>query len=356
MQYQCQDHNKRVILHSRPGDTGVPQVDNFAAEDCPYPTNLPDGKLLVKSLCLSVDPYMRSRLNEKTRTSYLLPWKIGHAADGGGVAMVLESKDDQYKPGDLIVTFNLPWQLYSHLDVTEYISKVDKTFVGDHLSLALGAVGMPGLTSLFGIRHKGHVVPGTNQTIVISGAAGACGSLAGQIARIEGCPRVVGICGTDAKCKMLTEELGFDVAINYKTENVGERLREACPSGVDVYFDNVGGDISNAVIMQMNKNTHIILCGQISMYNNLDREYPPLLPDDVAKRIKDQSITRDRFVILSYAKEFPEGMVQLATWIKEGKLKVKETVTEGLENTGAAFVSMMSGGNTGKQIVHVADP
>eukprot|EP00057_Strongylocentrotus_purpuratus_P030773 XP_782672.3 PREDICTED: prostaglandin reductase 2 [Strongylocentrotus purpuratus] len=286
----------------------------------------------------------------------MLPWKVGHTVDGGGVALVLESKHDCYQPGDIIQSFNLPWQLYSQVEVNQYFSKVEKSLVGDHYSLAVGAIGMPGLTSLLGIKHKGGVVPGTNQTMVISGAAGACGSLAGQIARILGCGHVVGICGTDAKCSMLTEELGFDVAINYKTQNVEERLKAACPAGVDIYFDNVGGEISDTVIMKMNKDSNIILCGQISMYNNLHRDYPPLLADNIAQRVKDFNIKRERFVVLTYAEEFPEGLVQLATWIREGKFKVKETVTEGLENTGAAFVSMMSGGNVGKQIVHVADP
>ncbi|XP_072171871.1 prostaglandin reductase 2-like isoform X1 [Diadema setosum] len=348
--------NKRVILRCRPGDTGVPEDDNFAAEDCPFPTNLADDQMLVKTLCLSVDPYMRSRMNQKTRAQYMMPWRIGETVDGGGVAIVIESKNDQYQAGDIIQTFSLPWQLYSHIGPSPYLYKVDKALVGEHFSLAMGAVGMPGLTSLFGIRHKGHVKPGANQTMVISGAAGACGSIAGQIARIEGCSRVVGICGTNEKCQFLTEQLGFDSAINYKTENVAETLKTACPAGIDVYFDNVGGDISNCVIAQMNKDSHIVLCGQISMYNNLDKEYPPLLPDDIADRVKKLGITRERFVVLTYAKEFPEGMYQLATWVKEGKLKVKETVVEGLENTGAAFVSMMKGGNIGKMIVHVADP
>ncbi|XP_063968092.1 prostaglandin reductase 2-like [Lytechinus pictus] len=350
------ESNRRVILRSRPGDSGVTVTENFATEECPYPTDLPDGQILVKTLCLSVDPYMRSRLNEKTRAAYLLPWKVGHTVDGGGVALVLESKHDDYKPGDIVQTFSLPWQLYSQVKVGPYFSKVEKALVGDHYSLAVGTVGMPGLTSLLGIKHKGHLVPGTNQTMVISGAAGACGSVAGQIAKIQGCGHVIGICGTDKKCEMLTEQLGFDVAINYKTQSVEESLKAACPKGVDIYFDNVGGNISDTVIMQMNKDSHIILCGQISMYNNLHREYPPLLADDIAQRLKDFNIKRERFIVLTYEQDFPEALVQLATWVKEGKLKVKETVTEGLENTGAAFVSMMSGGNVGKQIVHVADP
>ncbi|XP_077862416.1 LOW QUALITY PROTEIN: prostaglandin reductase 2-like, partial [Saccoglossus kowalevskii] len=174
------------------------------------------------------------------------------------------------------------------------------------------------------------------------------------IARLEGCSNIVGISGSDEKCQYLTEQLGFNHAINYKTEDVDEKLKESCPNGIDIYFDNVGGEISNTVIKQMNINSHVILCGQISVYNK-DIPYPPPIPQEILEYIADKNITRERYTVLNYREKFPQTMMQLMEWLKNGLLKHPETVAEGLEQTGAAFVSMMKGGNLGKQIVHVAD-
>uniref|UniRef100_UPI00398E3A1A prostaglandin reductase 2 isoform X2 n=1 Tax=Pristiophorus japonicus TaxID=55135 RepID=UPI00398E3A1A len=239
-----------------------------------------------------------------------------------------------------------------YLSVDPYM--LDPQLVDGHLSHFLGLVGMPGLTSLLGVRLKGHVKPGANQTMVVSGAAGACGMLAGQIGCLEGCSRIVGICGTDEKCQVLVSEMGFDAAINYKKDNIAEKLQGYCPGGVDIYFDNVGGDISNIIISQMNKNSHIILCGQISQYNK-DVPYPPPLPPPTQAILKDQNITRERFMVFNYSDKHEAGLLQLSQWLKEGKLKIRETVVNGLENVGAAFQSMMKGGNIGKQIVLVSE-
>ncbi|XP_066132261.1 prostaglandin reductase 2 isoform X3 [Saccopteryx bilineata] len=280
---------QRVVLNSRPGKNGNPVAENFRMEEVSSPGNINEGQVLVRTLYLSVDPYM-----------------------------------------------------------------VNPQLVDGHLSYFLGAIGMPGLTSLIGIQEKGHIIAGSNQTMVVSGAAGACGSLAGQIGHLMGCSRVVGVCGTQEKCLVLTSELGFDAAINYKKGNVAEQLRELCPAGVDVYFDNVGGDISNTVISQMNQNSHIILCGQISQYNK-DVPYPPPLPPAVEAIQKERNITRERFMVLNYKDKFESGILQLSQWFKEGKLKIKETMINGLENMGAAFQSMMTGGNIGKQIVCISE-
>ncbi|XP_020841982.1 prostaglandin reductase 2-like isoform X2 [Phascolarctos cinereus] len=239
-----------------------------------------------------------------------------------------------------------------YLSVDPYM--VDPQLADGHLSYFLGAIGIMGLTSLLGIKEKGHISVGSNQTMVVSGAAGACGSLAGQIGRLEGCSRVVGICGTDEKCSILVSELGFDAAINYKKGNVAEELRKVCPSGVDVYFDNVGGDISDTVIRQMNQNSHIILCGQISQYNNNMPHLPPLLPE-IESILKTKNITREPFGVLEHKDKFESGILQLSQWFKEGKLKVRETVINGLENMGVAFQSVMTGGNIGKQIVRISE-
>ncbi|XP_059808164.1 prostaglandin reductase 2 isoform X4 [Hypanus sabinus] len=239
-----------------------------------------------------------------------------------------------------------------YLSVDPYM--LDPQLVGGHLSYFLGVAGLSGLTALLGVREKGHVKPGANQTMVVSGAAGACGMLAGQIARLEGCSRVVGICGTDEKCQVLVHKMGFDAAINYKKDDITEKLLEYCPSGVDIYFDNVGGHISDVVISQMNKDSHVILCGQITQYNK-DVPYPPPLPSHTEAILKERNITRERFLVINYSDKYATSLVQLTQWLKEGKLKVCETVVKGLENIGAAFESMMKGGNIGKQLVLVSE-
>ncbi|XP_051833590.1 prostaglandin reductase 2 isoform X1 [Antechinus flavipes] len=343
----------RIILNSRPGKNGNPVAENFRMEEINLPDKLNEGQVKVRTLYLSVDPYMRCRMNEDTGTDYIKPWQLSEVVDGGGVGIIEESQYANLAKGDFVTSFYWPWQTKVILE-GKILEKVDPQFVDGHLSYFLGAIGMPGLTSLIGIKEKGHITVGSNQTMVVSGAAGACGSLAGQIGHLEGCSRVVGICGTDEKCSILVSELGFDAAINYKKGNVADQLHELCPSGIDVYFDNVGGDISDTVICQMNQNSHIILCGQISQYNK-DVPYPPPLLPEVESVLKTRNITRERFMVLNYKDKFESGILQLSQWFKEGKLKIRETVISGLENMGVAFQSMMTGGNIGKQIVHISE-
>ncbi|XP_040333588.1 prostaglandin reductase 2 isoform X1 [Herpailurus yagouaroundi] len=377
---------QRVVLNSRPGKNGNPVAENFRIEEVNLPNNINEGQVQVRTLYLSVDPYMtlghallllfflpnsgaspcgpvwygvllllglRCRMNEDTGSDYITPWQLSQVVDGGGIGIVEESKHVHFTKGDFVTSFYWPWQTKAILNGNS-LEKVDPQLANGHLSYFLGAIGMPGLTSLIGIQEKGHITAGSNQTMVVSGAAGACGSLAGQIGHLMGCSRVVGICGTQEKCHLLTSELGFDAAINYKKGNVAEQLREFCPAGVDVYFDNVGGDISDTVISQMNQNSHIILCGQISQYNK-DVPYPPPLPPAVEAIQKERNITRERFLVLNYKDKFESGILQLSQWFKEGKLKIKETVVNGLENMGVAFQSMMTGGNIGKQIVCISE-
>ncbi|XP_027700712.1 prostaglandin reductase 2 [Vombatus ursinus] len=343
----------RVVLNSRPGKNGNPVAENFHMEEANLPDKLNAGQVKVQTLYLSVDPYMRCKMNEDTGTDYIKPWQLSEVVYGGGVGVIEESQHANLAKGDFVTYFYWPWQTKAILEGST-LEKVDPQLVDGHLSYFLGAIGMPGLTSFLGIKEKGHITVGSNQTMVVSGAAGACGSLAGQIGHLEGCSRVVGICGTDEKCSILVSELGFDAAINYKKENVAEQLHKLCPSGVDVYFDNVGGDISDTVISQMNQNSHVILCGQISQYNK-DVPYPPPLLPEVESILKTRNITRERFLVLNYKDKYESGILQLSQWFKEGKLKIKETVINGLENMGVAFQSMMTGGNIGKQIVHISE-
>ncbi|XP_048829830.1 prostaglandin reductase 2 [Brienomyrus brachyistius] len=344
---------RRVVLHSRPGGNGEALPENFRVEEITLPTDLKPGEVYVRTLYLSVDPYMRCRMNEDTGADYLSPWVVSGCLDGGGVGMVESSRHDIISKGDVVTSFNWPWQTYGVVDGGK-LQKLDPELVDGHLSYFLGAVGIPGLTALLGVREKGHITPGSNQTMVISGAAGACGSLAGQIARLDGCSKVVGICGSDKKCQTITSELGFSSAVNYRSADVSAALQEHCPDGVDVYFDNVGGSISDAVIAQMNQNGHVILCGQISQYNR-DVPYPPPLDAATQEILYRKNITRERFTVVNYMDKFEAGLLQLSQWVKEGQMKVLETVLLGIENMGVAFHSMMIGGNIGKQIVKISD-
>ncbi|XP_048735463.2 prostaglandin reductase 2-like [Ostrea edulis] len=351
--------NAHVIFVKRPGVDGAPADDNFGFEECPFPPDPEPGEILIKTLYLSVDPALRCRMNEKTGADYLTPWKIGEEAGGfGGLGQVIKSADPEFSPGDILESqFGWPWVAYfkQRQNKQTPLRKLDTALLGGNLTLPLTVLGMIGLTSYLGVKEKGGIKLGHNQAMVVSGAAGACGSIAGQLGRLEGCTTVVGICGSVEKCKVLTEELGFDAAINYKTEDVKEKLAELCPCGVDVYFDNVGGEISNTVINQMNKDSNVILCGQIAVYNQ-DLPYPPPIPESIESRLKELNISRTRFLVLNYVEKFEESLKKLAELVLSGKLKVRETTMEGLENTGKAFVSMMNGGNIGKQLVHVADP
>ncbi|XP_068108060.1 prostaglandin reductase 2-like [Hyperolius riggenbachi] len=343
---------KRFVLASRPGNDREPVAENFRLEEADLAEDLSDGQVLVQTLYLSVDPYLRCLMNEDTGADYFQPWQIGEVIVSGGIGVVELSRSSNLTVGDIVTSIVWPWQTKCIFS-GDSLKKLDPSLVDGHLSHFLGAVGLTGLTSLLGIKEKGHVTTGANQTMVVSGAAGACGLLAGQIGRLFGCSHVVGICGTNEKCAILTSEFGFDDALNYKEPGLADKLKACCPGGVDVYFDNVGGEISDIVISQMKKNSHIILCGQISQYNK-DVPYPPPLIPQTESTLKEQNITRERFLVLNYADQFEAATLQLRELVRSGKLKVKETVVHGIENTAGAFLSMMKGGNIGKQIVEVS--
>ncbi|XP_071381514.1 prostaglandin reductase 2 isoform X1 [Centroberyx affinis] len=344
---------QRVVLNSRPGKNGVPVPENFRLEETTLPLDLKEGEVLVRTFYLSVDPYMRCRLNEDTGAEYLTPWGLSECVDGGGVGVVESSRCGALSEGDVVTSFNWSWQTH---DVVKgsVLQKLDPQLVDGRLSYFLGAVGITGLTALLGIREKGHVTKGANQTMVVSGAAGACGSIAGQIGRLDGCVKVVGVCGSAEKCRALVEDLGFSAAVDYRQDDVPARLRECCPDGVDVYFDNVGGPISDTVIAQMNHGSHVILCGQISQYNK-DVPYPPPLSEETQEVLRSKSITRERFMVLNYMEKTEAALLQLSQWVKSGQIKVLETVVSGIENMGVAFCSMMKGGNVGKQIIKLSE-
>jgi len=277
------------------------------------------------------------------RKSYVPPFKLNQVLSGGVVGEVIESKSNNFIAGDFVVG-NLGWQDYSIADEKE-VQKINPEIAP--VSTALGVLGMPGLTAYFGLLDIGQ--PKQAETIVVSGAAGAVGMIVGQIAKIHGC-HVVGIAGSDKKTNYIIGELGFDAAINYRsTPDLKKTLKEACPDGVDIYFDNVGGEISDAVLSSINNNARIVLCGQISLYNATRIPMGP--------RIQPQLLTHSAlmkgFIIRNYVDRFDEGRNQLANWLQEKKLKYTENVVEGLENTPKAFIGLFTGENIGKQLVKV---
>ncbi|MDQ0219087.1 NADP-dependent oxidoreductase [Peribacillus cavernae] len=332
---------KEIHLANRP--EGMPSASDFSYVEREIP--IPGEKqVLLKTLYLSVDPYMRGRMQDVK--SYIPPFKLNEVIVGGVIAEVIESKSEYFRQGDVVIG-NLGWAEFTAANEKE-IRKIDPSVAP--VTTHLGILGMPGLTAYFGLLDIGQ--PKEGETVVVSGAAGAVGSVVGQIARIKGA-RVVGIAGSDEKINYLKEELGFDEAINYKTtDNLKEALRKACPDGVDVYFDNVGGEITDAVFTQLNKFARIPLCGAISSYN-LDG--PDVGPRVQSAMIKTSALMKG-YTIGDYAPRFKEASEYLGGWLQEGKLKYEETIVEGFENTPDAFLGLFKGTNKGKQLVKVADP
>lgn len=331
--------NKEILFANRP--TGMPTVETFKIVETETPP-LDEDEVLVRSLYLSVDPYLRGRMREGK--SYVPPFKLGEVIRSGVVGEVMESRSPALQNGD-VVTGMLGWRLYNAARATDLI-KVDPQMAP--VSTALGVLGMPGLTAYFGLLDIGQ--PKEGETVVVSGAAGAVGITVLQIAKIKGC-RVIGIAGSEEKNRYLREELGADATIDYKTADLRQALHEACPKGVDIYFDNVGGDISDAVLPLINHGARIVICGMISLYN-LDRFDDGPRPQRYL--LVNRALMRG-FIITDYFARFPEGMRQMGQWFAEGKLKYVESVVAGFENTPSAFIGLFTGENLGKQIVKIAD-
>jgi len=330
--------NKEIRFASRPA--GMPTLDNFKIVDAEV-QELKDGEVSVRTLYISVDPYLRGRMREGR--SYVPPFEVGQVIVSGVVGEVVESRAPDFAPGD-VVTGMLGWRLYNVAKAPE-LRKLDPRVAP--ITTALGVLGVPGLSAYFGLLDIGK--PKEGETVVVSGAAGAVGMTVCQIAKIKGC-RAVGMAGSDEKNQYLTAELGVDAAINYKGPEMRQALKVACPKGVDVYFDNVGGEISDAVLPLINQGARIVLCGQISLYN-LDK--PDVGPRPQPALLVNRA-SMQGFIITDYAARFAEGVMNLAQWFGAGKLKYAETFVEGFENTPNAFIGLFSGENLGKQIVKVA--
>lgn len=311
----------------------------LAYSQVPSPTS---DEVLVRSAYLSLDPYMRGRMNEVP--SYARSVAIGEVMIGGAVGFVMESNDPEFQAGDAVEAM-LGWQEYGVCRGRD-LRKVDSRAP---ISTALGVLGMPGLTAYFGLLDICDPQPG--ETVVVSGAAGAVGMLVGQIAKFKGC-RVVGITGSEMKISWLLGELGFDAAINYNTSlDLDARFDEVCPEGIDVYFDNVGGAITDAVLQRINIGARIAACGQISQYN---LERPEMGPRWLGQLIVKQAKVQG-FMVSRFSERFSEGREQMAAWLKQGRLKYREDIAQGIEAAPQAFIGMLHGKNQGKQLVQLSE-
>mgnify|MGYP001358296939 FL=1 len=331
--------NHQFRLAARPVGAVKCTDFNYVTEPARAPG---ENEVLVKTLYLSLDPAMRGWMNEGK--SYIAPVALGEVMRAGGVGKVIESRHPKFNPGDFVYG-TLGVQEYATLD-GKGLSKVDPAIAP--LPVYLGTLGMPGMTAYFGLLDIGKPQPG--ETVVVSGAAGAGGSVVGQIAKIKGC-RVVGIAGGKQKCDYLTQALGFDAAIDYKSEDVKKALRQHCPKGVDIYFDNVGGDILDIVLTQLARKARIVICGAISQYNNTTAMKGP--SNYMSLLVNRASMTG--MVVFDYADRYGEAGREMAGWLKSGQLETREDIVEGLETFPETLLKLFSGENFGKLVLKVAD-
>ena len=328
---------RQIVLASRP--QGEPTAENFRLEDAPLP-DLQDGQVLVRTSLMSVDPYMRGRMNDVK--SYVPPFQVDQPLTGHAVGTVIASRSDDLPVGTEVTHFN-GWREHTVLDADD-ATRVDTEQVGQ--APYLGVLGMPGLTAYAGLFHVGEFAEG--DTVFVSGAAGAVGSLVGQMAKLAGAGRVVGSAGSPEKLERL-RQLGFDAVINYKDGDLDGQLREAAPDGIDLYFDNVGGDHLEAALSRMNTHGRVVMCGAISQYNASE---PPPGPRNLALAI-GKCLTLRGFVVGAYDHVRAEFLQRVQPWLAHGQLDWDVTERTGLENAPDAFLELFSGGNTGKMVVRL---
>ena len=336
--------NHRIVLNSRP--VGAPTLDNFRLEEAPIAAPA-TGEVLLRTLFLSLDPYMRGRMSDGP--SYAAPVALGEVMVGSTISRVEASQHPDFKAGDLVLGQS-GWQSLA-LSNGKALSKLDTAMTQP--SLALGVLGMPGFTAYMGLLDIGQ--PQAGETVVVAAASGAVGSVVGQIAKLKGC-RVVGIAGGAEKCRYVVSELGYDACIDHRSPDLKQQLAAACPKGIDVYFENVGGAVFDAVLPLLNTRARIPVCGLIANYN--DTALPPgpdrlgLLPRTLLiKRIKMQG-----FIIFDdYAHHYGEFFGEMSQWLKDGKIKFREDVVDGLENAPQAFIGLLEGKNFGKLVVRLSN-
>ncbi|QKY20781.1 NADP-dependent oxidoreductase [Halolamina sp. CBA1230] len=330
----------RYFLAQRPD--GVPDDDTFDLRSVDLDDPEP-GEALVKLRYLSVDPYMRGRMD--AGDSYAEAWDVDEPLEGGAVGEVVDETGTEFESGDTVVG-NMSWSEY-HLADADALQRIETGALP--VSTALGVVGMPGRTAYFGTREV--LEPRAGDTVVVTAAAGAVGSVVGQLAKMQGA-RVVGFAGSDEKCDVVEETFGFDACINYEsTDDHAEALAEAAPGGVDGYFDNVGGPITDAVFTQLNVDARVAVCGQIALYN---AEEMPTGPRKLGKLIETRARV-EGLLVQDFAPRFEEATADLTEWVASGEIEYRETVTEGLENAPEAFLGLFEGENVGKQVVKVGE-
>jgi NADPH-dependent curcumin reductase CurA len=335
--------NRRIVLASRP--KGRPMPGNFRLEEAPLPEPAA-GEILCRTIYLSLDPYMRGRMNEGP--SYAKPVEIGAVMEGGTVGEVVGSRLEGFAAGDLVVGRG-GWQSFAILRKGE-VEKIDPGLAP--ISTALGVLGMPGRTAYVGLREIGR--PKAGETLVVAAASGPVGSVVGQIAKIRGC-RVIGIAGSKAKCDFVVNDLGFDAGLDHHAPDFADRLRAACPDGVDVYWENVGGRVFDAVFPLLNDFARVPVCGLIAWYNAT--ELPP--GPDRTPLILRQTLTRRLTLRGFIVRDFAPGdfLTEVGGWIRDGRLRYREDIREGLENAVPAFIGLLDGENFGKLLIRVApDP
>ncbi|ALR95258.1 NADP-dependent oxidoreductase [Vibrio alginolyticus] len=338
--------NRRIVLASRPH--GAPTQENFRLEEVTKPTPK-EGEMLLRTVYLSLDPYMRGRMSDAE--SYADPVAIDDVMVGGTVCQVETSNHPDYEAGEWVLAYTVGWQDYA-ISTGEMVIKLGKE--PQNPSYALGVAGMPGFTAYMGLLDIGQPKPG--ETIVVAAATGPVGATVGQIGKIKGC-RVVGIAGGEEKCRYAKEVLGFDECIDHKAEDFAEQLKNACDKGIDVYFENVGGKVFEAVMPLLNTNARIPLCGLISQYNATElpegTDHLPLLMGKLlTKRIKVQG-----FIIFDdYGHRYGEFAQDINQWLAEGKIQYREHLVQGLDNAPEAFIGLLEGKNFGKLVVQINDP
>jgi NADPH-dependent curcumin reductase CurA len=334
--------NRSIVLNSRP--VGVPTPGNFrlAENAVPVPSK---GQVLLRTLYLSLDPYMRGRMSDAP--SYVPCIEVGAAMGGGTVSRVQASEHADFKPGDLVLGYS-GWQEYELSDGTG-LTKLDADM--KHPSRALGVLGMPGFTAYVGLLDIGQ--PQAGETVVVAAASGAVGSIVGQIAKLKGC-RVVGVAGGAEKCRYVVEELGFDVCLDHHSADFAQQLAAACPAGIDVYFESVGGAVFDAVLPLLNVAARIPLCGLIAHYNDTALPAGPDRLGLLTRAILTKRLKIQGFIIFDhYEKRHSEFFSQMNTWLDEGKIKFREDIVDGLEKAPQAFIGLLEGKNFGKLVVRV---
>lgn len=331
--------NKRMVMARRP--VGEPGDSCFRLEELEVPA-LEEGQILIKVIWLSLDPYMRGRMNDMK--SYAKPLDIGEVMTGESAGVVVDSRSEKFKVGDYL-TAHMGWQTMIVANADDpRLMKVD--LANGTLSAHLGVVGMPGRTAYFGLLEVGKPVAG--ETLVVAAASGAVGSVVGQIAKLKGL-KVIGIAGGAEKCAYVVDELGFDACLDYKTGNLADKLKEVCPDGIDIYFENVGGEVTRAVAPLLNPGARVPICGYVSNYNDEDIANAET-PFHILKQL--DTVPEHRFfVVTEWADKWQQATEQLGAWVKTGELKYRESIGKGLENAPELFRGLLRGRNFGKQLV-----